>query len=248
MRSGAGRDFIPTAVAPLQASDGSPELVLEKYWQTQKTQSRLSDYQVEVRIEAALPAMHRSGALSATRILRGTEDLSYKGAQFTGDDSVKADVIVRYLNAEKESLRRPMNVALTAENYKFTHRGVADYLGRRVHVFEVTPKERRLGLYRGELWLDMETAQPLREFGRFVRNPSVFLKDVDFVRDYHLIDGRALPVRVITNMDTRLVGPAEITVHMQNYNFELPPAPADQQVSIGKSRKKSRNKLAGLLE
>lgn len=248
MRSGAGRDFIPTAVAPLQASDGSPELVLEKYWELQRTQPRLADYQVDVRIEAALPAMHRSGALSATRILRGTEDLSYKGAQFTGDDSVKADVIVRYLNAEKESLRRPMNVALTAENYKFTHRGVADYLGRPVHVFEVTPKERRLGLYRGELWLDMQTAQPLREFGRFVRNPSVFLKDVDFVRDYHLIDGRALPVRVITNMDTRLVGPAEITVHMQNYSFELPPAPTDQQVSIGKSRKKSRNRLAGLLE
>jgi hypothetical protein len=248
MRSGAGRDFIPTVVAPLEASDGSPELVLEKYWQMQRTQPRLADYQVDVRIEAALPAMHRSGALSATRILRGTEDLSYKGAQFTGDESVKADVIVRYLNAEKESLRRPMNVALTGENYKFTHRGVADYLGRRAHVFEVTPKERRLGLYRGELWLDMQTAQPLREFGRFVRNPSVFLKDVDFVRDYHLIDGRALPVRVITNMDTRLVGPAEITVHMQNYDFELPPAPADQQVSIGKSGKKSRNKLAGLLQ
>jgi predicted small secreted protein len=247
MRSGAGHDFIPTAVSPLQASDTPPELMLEKYWETQKTQPRLADYQVDVRIEASLPAMHRSGSLSAKRILRGTEDLSYAGSQFTGDDSVKSDVIIRYLNAEKESLRRPMNVGLTPENYKFIHRGVTDYLNHRAHVFEVVPKQRRLGLYRGELWLDTQTGQPLREFGRFVRNPSVFLKDVDFVRDYNIIDGRSVPVRVITTMETRLVGPAEITVYLNNYDFHVPPA-ADHQVSIGKSGQKASGKLAGLLE
>lgn len=240
MRGGAGHDFIPTPVVPPRADDIPPETILLKYFDLQKEQSRLRNYQVDVRIEASLPAMHRSGTLVAKRTLRGDANVSYSGTSFTGDESVKGDVIARYLNAEKESLSRPMNIGLTPENYRFAYRGVAMYLDRRAHVFEVNPKKKALGFYRGELWVDVETSQPLREFGRFVRNPSVFLKDVDFVRDYHLVDGRALPVRIITNMDTRLVGPAEVTVHLSDYDFG--PLPAPKEVSASKPAKPRRAK------
>ncbi len=232
MRGGAGRDFVPTAVVPPADTDLPPELVLRKYFDKQESLGRLHDYTVDVRIDAALPAMHRQGTLTATRTLSGDTDLSYSDSNFTGDNSVKGDVIARYLNAERESLRRPLNVGLTPENYRFTYRGVANYLDYRVHVFEVTPRQKRLGLYRGELWLEVESGQPLREFGRFVRNPSVFLKDVDFVRDYHLVDGRALPVRVITNMDTRLVGPAEITITYTEYAFNSKEQPGGQELTV----------------
>lgn len=238
MRGGAGRDFIATPVQPLQPGDIPPETILLKYFDIQKEQGRLENFQVDVRIEASLPAMHKSGTLTATRILRGEYGLSYRGSSFTGDDSVKGDVIARYLNAEKESLRRPMKIGINLANYRFTYRGIAMYLDRRAHVFEVNPRDNKIGLYRGELWVDIETSQPLREFGRFVKNPSVFLKNVDFVRDYHLIDGRALPARIITRMDTRLVGPAEITVYFSDYNFNLPPEPKEvSSATPGRSRK-----------
>lgn len=231
---------------PLQSGDIPPETILLKYFDLQKEQGRLENYQVDVRIVASLPAMHKSGTLTATRILRGESGLSYKGASFTGDDSVKGDVIARYLNAERESLRRPMNIGINLANYRFTYRGIAMYLDRRAHVFEVNPKGKKIGLYRGELWVDIETSQPLREFGRFVRNPSVFLKNVDFVRDFHLVNGRALPARIITKMDTRLVGPAEITVYFSDYNFQLPPE--SHEVSIAKPTRPSRTRKSPILE
>lgn len=246
MRGGAGRDFIPTPVMPLQPGDIPPETILLKYFDIQNEEGRLENYQVKVRIEASLPAMHKSGALTAIRTLRGESNLSYSDAEFTGDSSIKGDVIVRYLNAERESLLRPMNIGINLRNYRFTYRGVAMYQDRRAHVFEVNPKDKKIGLYRGELWVDIETSQPLREFGRFVRNPSVFLKNVDFVRDYQLINGRALPVRIITRMDTRLVGPAEITVYFSDYNFNLAPAP--KEVSSAKSPGASRPRKSPILE
>ncbi|MCC6265062.1 MAG: hypothetical protein IT169_15925 [Bryobacterales bacterium] len=246
LRGGAGRDFIPTVVAPLQPGDVPPESILLKFFEIEKEQGRLENYQVDVRIVASLPAMHKSGTLTATRILRGESGLSYKGSSFTGDESVKGDVIARYLNAEKESLRRPLNIGINLKNYRFTYRGTAMYLDRRAHVFEVNPKDKNIGLYRGELWVDIETSQPLREFGRFVRNPSVFLKNVDFVRDFHLINGRAVPARIITRMDTRLVGPAEITVYFSNYDFHLPPE--SHEVSIAKPTRPGRPRKAPILE
>lgn len=218
-RGGAGKDFIPTAVTEPTPADRSPEETLADYYTAQRTGERLRDYRVDVQIEASLPAMGKQGGMIATRVQRGTDSLSYAGAQFTGDDMIKRDVITRYLNAEKEALRNPPDVMMLPKNYRFEYRGVAMHLDRRAHVFEVIPRERRIGLYRGELWIDIETAQPLREFGRLVRNPSVFLKDVDFVRDYRMVNGRSLPSRFISSMDTRLVGPAEITVTLSNYDF-----------------------------
>ncbi|MCZ2153746.1 MAG: hypothetical protein LC114_07575, partial [Bryobacterales bacterium] len=245
MRGGAGRDFIPTRVMPLRPDDVPPESILLRYFDLQKEQGRLENYQVDVKIEASLPSMQRSGTLTAHRTLRGESDVTYSHVEFTGDNSVKSDVIARYLNAEKEALQKPLDVALDLDNYRFTYRGVAMYLDRRAHVFQVNPRQDRIGLYRGELWVDIETCQPLREFGRFVKNPSVFLKNIDFVRDYHLINGRALPVRIITTMDTRLVGPANITVYFTNYDFHLPPAPP--VVSDGNRRGASRLRKTSLL-
>jgi hypothetical protein len=224
-RSGAGRDYIATPVADLAPVDPAPEDVLARYLQIQRTQPRLSDYQVDVEIEASLPKLNREGGMQATRVQRGESQLSYAGAQFTGDDTIKRDVITRYLNGERDTLRNPPNAAISDANYRFAYRGVAAHNDRRVHVFEVIPKEERVGLFRGELWIDMETGQPLREFGRFVKSPSVFVKDVDFVRDYRLHEGRlhevrALPSRFISYLDTRLVGPASMTVHFRNYRFE----------------------------
>lgn len=218
-QGGAGKDFIPSAILPPAPVDPAPEDLLARYHQLQRDTPRLRDYRVQVQIEASLPDMKRQGGMAGTRVQTGLDSLSYRGAQFTGDDMIKREVITRYLNGEKEALRNPPNIALLPENYRFAYRGVALHLDRRAHVYEVIPRERRVGLYRGELWIDMETALPLREFGRLVRNPSVFLKDVDFVRDYVLVEGRALVSRFISSMETRLVGPAEITVLFRDYQF-----------------------------
>ena len=59
---------------------------------------------------------------------------------------------------------------------------------------------------------------PVRESGKFVKNPSVFLKNVEFIREYELKDGISYPTRIESTIETRIVGKAEITIHYSNYS------------------------------
>jgi hypothetical protein len=79
------------------------------------------------------------------------------------------------------------------------------------------PHKKRAGLFKGWLWVDARTALPVREQGEFVKSPSVFLRKIEFVRDYELRDGLARPVSIESTIQTRLVGNAELVVKYSNY-------------------------------
>ena len=73
-----------------------------------------------------------------------------------------------------------------------------------------------MGLFKGELWIDRETGMPLRESGQLVKNPSVFIKRIRFVREYHILDDIAVPTRIESDVDSRLVGRAELRIEFSN--------------------------------
>lgn len=212
-------------VVPLRAdsipdsSGDRPNEIVEKYLSAvQEEQRHPEDVSMDVDIDAKLPRLKKSGKLHALRFVSKLGQIVYRGLQFQGDDTIKRDVIARYLTAEKEARNGyAESIAVTPENYKFKFKGTADYAGDTAYVFQVSPRKKRLGLYKGELWIDAKTYLPLREWGELVRNPSVFLKNVYFVRDYVIFDGRSVPRRLISDVDTRLIGKAELTIWFNNY-------------------------------
>jgi len=108
------------------------------------------------------------------------------------------------------------SVAINTDNYKFKFKGTSEHDGRSVYVFQLSPKKKRVGLFKGDLWIDPDTFLPVRESGRFVKNPSIFLKKVEFVRSYQIRDGLALPVEVSSRIETRIVGRAELNIRFSN--------------------------------
>jgi hypothetical protein len=82
----------------------------------------------------------------------------------------------------------------------------------RLHLFEVKPRKMKAGFFEGWIWIEATTGLPVRQSGRFVRSPSVFLRNVEFVQDFQILDGVAVPKRIESTIRTRLVGPAEIKV------------------------------------
>jgi hypothetical protein len=196
---------------------------------------------MQVDINATLPRLKKEGSFHAFRHVTRFGRVTYDGVRFLGDKMVKKDVIARYLTAETEASNGKTNgngkvqnnaggngngtaklvsMAITPENYKFKYKGVSDHDGRRVHVFQLSPKKKRVGLFKGELWIDPETNLPVREAGRFVKNPSIFLKKVEFVREYELRDGLSLPSRIFSRIDTRIVGRAELNILFSNVNVQ----------------------------
>ena len=208
------------------SSDSIPEAdgvlageIVDRYLSAVKAeQFRTEDLSMEVDIDAKVPRLRRSGRLQALKFISRLGQIVYRVIRFEGDESVKRDVIARYLTAEKEARAKLAgSLAISPENYRFKYKGTADWLGETAYVFQVTPKEKRLGLYKGELWVDSKTYLPLREWGELVKNPSVFLKNVYFVRDYYIWAGRSVPRRIISDVSTRLVGKAQLTIWFDNY-------------------------------
>lgn len=209
---------LPAADAGFDADPGPSKDVLGRYLSATQTQrQQLRDVSMEVDIDAQLPRLNKQGKLRALRYISRIGQITYRVLRFEGDATVKKDVIARYLSAETQvKTEEAASLTITPANYKFKYKGTTDYAGRVAHVFQLSPRQKRVGLFKGELWVDAETCMPLREWGELVKNPSVFLKNVYFVRDYHVRDGVSMPRRIITEIDTRLVGKAQITIWFEN--------------------------------
>jgi hypothetical protein len=92
--------------------------------------------------------------------------------------------------------------------------------GRTVHVFQVSPKHKLQGMFKGEVWIDAATYLPIQESGYLIKSPSFFVKKVAFVRKFEIRDGVAVPRQVQSTVDTRLFGKAELTVDFSNFSLD----------------------------
>jgi hypothetical protein len=192
--------------------------MLNRYADATRTQQDvLRGVQMEMDIDAKLPKLEKQGRFRALRKISRLGRITYKALGFSGDNTVKNEVITRYLAAESEA-RDKGSLAITPANYRFKYKGSVARDGRRVAMFQIAPRKKVLGLFKGELWLDAATGMPVRESGRFVKTPSVFLKKIEFVRNYELRDGVAFPTHIESTVDTRLVGRAELTINYSNFS------------------------------
>lgn len=218
-----------TFALTLQADDSdfrqtATEELISKYQEAlQKQQSALTDLSMEVLMEGKIPKLKREGKLSAIRKISNLGKITYKVLGFWGDDTVKKEVMARYMTAEVEAAQNQRDkIGINEENYNFKYKGLEPRNNRQVHVFELKPKHKRLGLFKGELWLDPDTCLPIREAGRLVKNPSVFIKKMEFVRDYEIKDGVAYLRRMESKTDTRIVGRAELNIEYANFRRPEP--------------------------
>ncbi len=176
---------------------------------------------MEVEIAGAIPRLKKQGRLHAFRRISALGRITYDALKFEGDNTVKREVIARYLSAEAESQKnQALSPPVTPDNYKFKYKGERELDGRPAHVFEVSPKKKAPGLYKGELWIDSATYLRVQESGRLVKSPSILIKKVAFVRKYEIRDGISVPLQVQSVVDTRLVGKAELTIDFSNFSID----------------------------
>ena len=223
------------AVPVVRAEPGeSPQAVeiLNKYLSaSQEQKSRMMGMVMQTDIEAKLPRLQKEGHLQALRQISRIGRITYNAIKYTGDNVIKKEVIARFMTAETEVATSTRSLAITPANYKFKYKGLATRNDRTVHVFEVRPHKKAVGLFKGELWVDPENYYAVRESGTFVKNPSVFLKKVQFVRDYQMQDGTAVLSHVDTVIETRIIGRAELSVTYSGYR----PAEDEQAAVLGNS-------------
>ena len=204
------------AAIAAEADESATSAILDRYLvNSQHQEENLRGVQMDMEIDAQLPKLKKSGTMHALRSISRLGQITYKGLKFIGDNTIKKDVIARYLSAEKET-QDVSQLAITPANYKFKYKGLVWRNGRVVYLFQLKPRKKMVGLFNGELWLDPGTCLPVRESGKFVKNPSIFLKKVEFVREYEIRDGVALPHHIESRVSTRFWGPAVVSINYSN--------------------------------
>ena len=111
---------------------------------------------------------------------------------------------------------RTADVAVSRQNYGFTYNKISDYNGLAAYVFLLKPRRKRVGLFRGELWLTTDTGAPLRLWGDLVKSPSIFIRSFRFVQDYPTAAECSQPLRLMLTIHTRIAGTVDMVVWQQS--------------------------------
>lgn len=211
-----GPDLVNITPMPRMA----PELALSSYEQRLSRQPlELVGYSATQVYSADLPDTKQKGEWELQRHYVAPKTLEFKPLRFVGDGFVKTNVIARLLKSEVEHVQNdtPASTALTEANYKFKYKGIEAIDGQPMHVFELKPRQKRPGLIKGKMYLDVHTGALRRVAGELVKSPSFFVKKLEFVQDYADFGGFTFPVHVKSEAKTRLVGRARVEITTRDY-------------------------------
>ena len=198
----------------------APELALQVCRGRSVIQAeQLASYSATTLIRAQLPDTAQSGEYEVQQHYLAPRTLAFKALRFTGDAFVKTNVIIRLLQSEVDHLQKddPSLNAISPANYKFSYKGTNELEGRMVHVYQLKPREKRAGLFKGRIYVDAYTGSLVRAEGRPVKSPSLFIKKIDFIQDYADIGPFTFPVHIHSEATARIVGRAIVDVYQRDY-------------------------------
>jgi len=206
---------LPPAALPRMA----PELALQSFESRGQMQSaELAGYSDTTQVDALLPETAQAGSYELVREYVAPHELTFRPVRFTGDGFVKTNVITRLLQSEVDHVEKPADdVGINGRNYKFSYKGSEQIEGRAMHVFQLKPRRKVPGLFKGRIYLDAVTGTLRRAEGTLVKSPSFFIKKIEFVQDYSDIGNFTLPVKMHSTAVTRVVGRAVVDIFHRNY-------------------------------
>ena len=212
-------DIVPAPLT-IQLPRMAPELALQAYRGGVIVQAaHLASYSANTLIHADLPDTKQSGVYEVLQRYSSPHQLTFKAVRFTGDNFVKSNVILHVLQSEADHVQKddPAANAISAVNYKFSYKGTSELNGRTVHVYQLKPRQKRAGLFKGRIFLDVYSGNMVRAEGRLVKSPSLFVKKLDFVQDYADFDSFTFPVHIHSEAQARIVGRAVVDMYFSDY-------------------------------
>ena len=206
----------PPTVLPVM----SPELALQTYQSRAAQQATsLTSYTSTSVIHAELPESKQQGEYEVKRQYSAPKSLLFTALHFTGDTFVKANVITRLMQSEVEHVQKDDSslMAFTAANYKFSYKGMHGVEGRTLHEFQVKPRRKRVGLLKGNLYLDAYTGSLVHLEGVPAKSPSVFLSKIHLSQDFADFGSFTLPVHLHSEAKASIVGRTIVDVYQRDY-------------------------------
>lgn len=220
LSTGCARRRIAGPPPPPNSGSTAGDSLLLRFFDTQSS-NKARNLTMMAHLEGRLVDMKKSATIDARRTITEKGEIEYDVLKQDGDATVRKQILARFMNAEAESaLKDHSGVSINTHNYRFRYRGPRTVEGNSVHVYEITPRAKDIGMFKGEIWLEADTALILKESGKFVKSPSVFLKDAEFSRTYEIREGMSIPSVVETRCVVRVYGIAEVDVRYSDVEWK----------------------------
>ena len=139
-----------------------------------------------------------------------------------GWGGARKHVFPRLLEAETEASRPggSEDSRITPENYSFKMLRADEVAGCKAYVIEVIPKKQKKYLMRGTIWLDAEDFAIVRMEGEPAKNPSFWIKKVQFEHKYEKHGPFWLAESDTSTSDVRVFGPTELRIDYFDYTVK----------------------------
>lgn len=184
-------------------------------------ESRLQQYSVHTTYRV----QNDKGVTSAeTRVLLrysapGTKE--FKIVSEKGSGLIRSRVFKPLMDMEVEtaSVRNRYDSSITPNNYTFTLLGEEDVDGSHCFVVQATPKRMDKYLFKGKIWIHAVEFAVVQIAGQPAKNPSMWIKQVNFVRRYQKIGEFWLPLKNESITRVRVFGRNTLTTDYDNYDI-----------------------------
>lgn len=149
---------------------------------------------------------------------------AFKVVTSSGWSGARKHVFPKLLEAEAEASRpgNPDDSRVTPENYTFSMLRAGEVDGRKAYALDVVPKKQTKYLIRGTIWVDAEDFAIVRMEGQPAKNPSFWIKSVQFAHRYEKHGPFWLAASDSSLSDARVFGPTALRIDYFDYVFNEP--------------------------
>ncbi len=206
------------------ALPGVDEVIAKMVQQDRERRSAFQGYTSVRRYVLENTKYHKQAYMLVKMTQRrdGSKDLEIMTS--SGWNGARKHVFPRLLEAEVEASRSGNleDTRVTPQNYSFSMLRKEQVDGRKAFVIRVTPKKEKKYLMRGTIWVDAEDFAIMRMEGEPAKNPSFWIKSVQFAHQYEKHGSFWLAAADNSVSDARIFGPTQLRIDYFDYVFNEP--------------------------
>jgi Outer membrane lipoprotein-sorting protein len=195
------------------------EIVAKMVQRDDERRSRLQGYASVRRYVLENVKHHKQAEMVVRMVYHKDGSKEFDVISSSGWGGARKHVFPRLLEAETEASRRGASEdsRVTPRNYSFTMLRTDEVGGRKAYVIEIIPKKQEKYLMRGTIWLDAEDFAIVRIEGEPAKNPSFWIKRVQFEHKYEKHGPFWLAASDTSTSDVRIFGPTELRIDYFDY-------------------------------
>lgn len=224
----AGVTFSPQPVFQPASAGLTAEAIISRLQEQNRQRETLLDGYVVRRIyRLSNELTAKRSEMEVEMEFHSPDQVVFRVLDQSGSGFLAKRVFGRMMKGEQEALtpENKRRSALTPANYEFALLGQETLAGHRAYLIRLKPKREDTYLIAGRVWIDAAEFAIVRAEGQPVKRPSLWTREIEFVRAHRKVGPFWLPDRLETKVEVLLFGTTTVVIETGDYQIQVADAP-----------------------